>query len=128
MKTPEQVIIDIERRLKNTWNTHLNHTMAVDPAWPHTFPLGAVTKADLERNFDKYRTESLTLRAWATQHGVDLTDAGRLVMGTTQRIPTTSQCPTSTPPPDYVDPPGQHGWPAVVPASRPSALISSTAT
>ena len=88
MKTPAQVTLDIERRLKNTWNTHLDQTPTVDRSWPHTFALGTVNKAELERDFDRYRTESVALRAWAAQFGVNLTDASRFVMGTTQRLPT----------------------------------------
>jgi hypothetical protein len=62
VRTPEQVTADIERRLKDTWNTHLERSAG--PSWPHIFPLGEPTKADLEREFSRYRNESLALRAW----------------------------------------------------------------
>jgi hypothetical protein len=86
VKTPDEITSDIERRLKSTWNTHLEPV--AQPSWPYTFPLGAPAKADLEREFTRYREESLTLRAWAAQRDLKLTDTARLVMGTTQRIPT----------------------------------------
>jgi hypothetical protein len=85
MKTPVQVTADVERRLKTSWNTNLDPG---DTDWPHTVPLGAPAKSDLERDFARYREESLAIRAWASQHRLQLTDAARLVLGTTQRIPT----------------------------------------
>jgi hypothetical protein len=88
VKTPAEVVADVERRLKTTWTTNLERGLDSDPSWPQTFPLGAIAKVDLERDFDRYRTESLTLRSWAAQHGLKLTDRARLVVGTTQRIPT----------------------------------------
>jgi hypothetical protein len=86
VKTPEQITADIERRLNKTWNTHLEQP--TDPAWPHAFPLGKPTRADLEDRFTHYRDNSLALRAWATRHNLQLTDTVRIMMGTTQNIPT----------------------------------------
>lgn len=86
MKSPDQVTEDVKRRLNNTWHTHLER--GPDPAWPHTFPLSAPAKGELERNFERYRTDILTLRAWAARHGLALTDASRRVLGTSQPVPT----------------------------------------
>jgi hypothetical protein len=76
---------DVEHRLNTTWAANL------DPDgghWPHTFPLGTPSKAALEGDFARYRDDSLAIRAWAAQQGIQLTDTARLVRGTTQRIPT----------------------------------------
>jgi Uncharacterized protein conserved in bacteria N-term (DUF3322) len=73
VKSPDQVTDDVARRLDRTWHTHLEP--GVDPAWPHTFPLSAPTKDELERNFERYRTNIFALRAWAARHGLALTDA-----------------------------------------------------
>lgn len=86
MKTPEQITADIERRLNKTWSTHLERP--TDPAWPHAFSLGRPSRGDLEDHFTQYRDNSLALRAWATRHNLQLTDSVRVVMGTTQNIPT----------------------------------------
>ncbi len=85
MKSPEQVTADIERRLQQTWNNNLDSDA---PDWPHTFPLGETAKADLEREFNRHQDQSLSIRKWAGRHGLGLVDAPRLVLGTTQRIPT----------------------------------------
>ena len=87
MKTPEQITADIERRLHNTWNDHLD--TPTNPAWPHTFPLGTPpTKAELEKRFDTYQQLALTVRSWASTNELTLTTATRLVHGTSQPIPT----------------------------------------
>ena len=87
MKNPDQLLCDIRRRLGNTWYTHLEPV--TDPAkWPHDFPLGTVSRADLEKSFDHYRVASLTWQQWAATHGVALLDASRFVYGTSQRVPT----------------------------------------
>ncbi len=95
MKTPEQLIQDIRRRLTNTWYldiaadpTDQPHTAPRPPFWPYNFPLGSPTKTALEANFAAYQTQALTWRDWTRQHNLVLTDTPRTVHGTTQRIPT----------------------------------------
>jgi len=85
VKSPEQVTADIERRLQQTWNNNLD-SEARD--WPHTFPLGEPVRTDLEKDFNRHQDLSLAMRRWARRHGLGLVDAPRLVLGTTQRIPT----------------------------------------
>ena len=83
------MLCDIRRRLDNTWHTHLE--LVTDPgsaSWPHNFPLGSVSRADLEKNFDHYRVASLTWQQWAAARAVTLLNASRLVFGTAQRVPT----------------------------------------
>lgn len=94
MKKPDQVLVDVRRRLGNTWhlevalpaNDHREHTQR--PAWPHSFPIGTVAKADLESRFEHHQRVALTWRTWASAHDLTLTDTPRMVHGTSQRIPT----------------------------------------
>lgn len=94
MKTPEQVLGDVQRRLSNTWHLdaaqqpHAEGLPAGPPRWPHSFPLGTVPKAILERDFERFQGEAFVWRDWAAKHGLTLSDAARIVHGTTQRIPT----------------------------------------
>jgi hypothetical protein len=88
VKTPEQVITDVVRRLHNTWHLAAAGTEEPEPRWPHTFPLGTAPKGTLEANFQQAQQAAFGLRDWAATHRVTLTDVSRLVHGTTQRIPT----------------------------------------
>ncbi len=105
MKTPEQVVTEVTARLRRTWPQAANHTalrrtaqaeeqtpgVINPPAWPHSFPLGAPNKADLEQHFAAYQGQALAWRQWHTRHagrGVDLVDATRRVHSTIQAIPT----------------------------------------
>ena len=95
MKTPDQLLQDVRRRLSSTWHLDVAADLGNQrdpqvrpPAWPHLFPLGAPTKAALEADFARYQKEALTWRGWACQHDLVLNDAARTVYGTTQRIPT----------------------------------------
>ena len=87
MKTPDQVVADIDRRLTRTWAA----TSAGDPdpaAWPHAFPLGQLTGAALDREFSVAAELTATWRAWAGARGVELRVRTRRVMGTDQELPT----------------------------------------
>jgi len=105
VKTPEQVIADVTTRLRRSWP----HVIADDqlcstghdskhatggsdpPAWPHTFPLGAPGRQELEQRFAAYQAKALAWRQWHTTQegiGVQLVDATRRVHGTMQAIPT----------------------------------------
>ena len=85
MKTPDQFVADVARRLTNTWNTDL--TGQTD-SWPHVFPLGEILKAQLEGDFVGVQSGVLAWRDWAANHRVSLVSANRRVHGTTQPIPT----------------------------------------
>ena len=93
MKTPEQVLVDIERRLARTWADTV--TLDAQPgkpagerAWPHPFPLGQPTSADLAQRFSSVVTQVGAWRTWAREHHVDLTVRARRVVGTDQELPT----------------------------------------
>lgn len=86
MKTPAQVVQDVERRLARTWSTTL-----VDPApaaWPHEFPIGQPGGISLADGFASTVQQVTTWRTWAAGHNVVLRFRGRRVMGTPQELPT----------------------------------------
>ena len=85
MKTPEQSLEEIRRRLDNTWHRDAS---GQGSSWPRHFPLGSPTKSALEADFSRYQRAALAWRDWAAARGVTLTDAPRVVHGTAQRIPT----------------------------------------
>lgn len=85
MKSTDQLVDDIARRLGNNWHTDLAGTTT---SWPHAFPLGTPTKADLDTNYATFHRSVVALQDWAKAHGVDLTYKNRRVLGTTQTIPT----------------------------------------
>lgn len=85
MKNPTQVLADVTRRLRNTWHTDLT---GHSTSWPHAFPLGAVTKADLEGNFADFQQRVRDWRDYATANHLTLTTTSRRVHGTFQTIPT----------------------------------------
>lgn len=98
MKTPEQVLLDIERRLARTWaDTITVDERAGEPAgeraWPHPFPLGQPTSADLAQRFSSVVTAVGTWRTWAAEHQVALTVRTRRVVGTDQELPTHAHVP-----------------------------------
>lgn len=85
MKTPQQVVTDITRRLTNTWHTD---TTSHSTSWPHAFPLGKPTKADLDSNYGTFHRRIVEWQDWAKAHQVTLAYSNRAVLGTTQPIPT----------------------------------------
>lgn len=97
MKTPQQVLADLDRRLATTWQ----HTIAADPntdradraegaglVWPLHVPLGKPTKADLETRFADASRWARDWYGWAGQRSLTLTTSTRLVHGTRQDLPT----------------------------------------
>lgn len=93
MKTPELVLADVERRLARTWADAVvadaSGKEPLDgPAWPHAFPLGQPTSADLAQRFSSVVGQVGTWRAWARQHDVALAFRARRVVGTEQELPT----------------------------------------
>lgn len=85
MKTPEQVLGDVRRRVAGNWHNDITFQAAT---WPHDFPLGAATKPDLETNFASFQQQVFQWRDWAGDNGLALTFATRHVCGTVQSIPT----------------------------------------
>jgi hypothetical protein len=92
VKTPEQVLGDMQRRLQATWHLEVTQQCEAGRAeqsdWPRSFPLGTVPRTALEKDFERFQKAAFVWRDWAAAHGLTLSDAPRLVHGTTQRIPT----------------------------------------
>lgn len=104
MKTPEQITAEVTTRLRRTWP----HAAAAGqpsrnddggdppadgdrPGWPHSFPLGAPGRRELELHFPAYQTATLDWRHWLRTRGltgVMLSESARRVHGTQQVIPT----------------------------------------
>jgi hypothetical protein len=87
MRTPEQLLADVERRLKNTWAAALAGTETA-PVWPHAFPVGELTSAELATDFPATMRQVAAWRDWEAQHGTRLTYRTRRVSGTDQELPT----------------------------------------
>lgn len=86
MKTPAQVVGDITRRLANNWHTHIAGT---GEAFPHAFPLGRPTAADLNADYAAFYARTVEWQDWAKTHEVALTYETRLAKGgTRQTVPT----------------------------------------
>lgn len=86
MKTPAQVVADITRRLANNWHVHI---AGGEPAFPHAFPLGRPTAADLKGDYAFFYARTVDWQDWAKTHGAVLTYTNRVAKGgTTQSVPT----------------------------------------
>jgi Putative exonuclease SbcCD, C subunit len=65
---------------------HAGGPPAEPSSWPHSFPLGTVPKAILERDFERFQAEAFVWRDWAAVHRLTHCDTPRVVHGTTQRM------------------------------------------
>src|SRR5690349_1018809 len=94
MKTPDQIIQDVRRRLSGSWHAVVADELRPSPApgqgqpWPHSFPLGIPTGAQLEGGFAEYQQAALDWRGWAAARGLALQDTVRSVHRTRQQMPT----------------------------------------
>ena len=86
MKTPQQVLADVERRLARTWAAEL--TGVGTSTWPHAFPIGQPSATELAAGFATAVTVVREWREWAGAHGLRLQVKDRRVMGTSQELPT----------------------------------------
>jgi len=86
MKTPTQVVADITRRLTNNWHSH---EAGGDQAFPHAFPLGRPSAADLQGDYASFYERTVEWQDWAKANGVTLTYQTRVAKGgTRQTVPT----------------------------------------
>ena len=85
MKTPAQVTGEIRSRLEKRW--HLAIAGADSGDWPFRAALGTPPKAALEADFQTARTWARTWDDWATAHKLTLDWRTRIVLGTTQPLP-----------------------------------------
>lgn len=86
MKTPDEVVIDVDRRLTRTWAGAV--TGAAPDEWPHAFPLGQPDGRSLEAEFDRYARQARDWREWAAAHNVEIVWRQRHAHGTPQELPT----------------------------------------
>src|SRR5690242_14737844 len=113
MKSVDQVLADVERRLTNTWASCLVHASATQsganaPAqldtqsvtaaapdrgtltcpWPYPFPLGQPSSASLANDFARAAGWAATWRTWSAARDTSLRTRSRRVLGTEQELPT----------------------------------------
>jgi hypothetical protein len=86
MKTPDQVVREARARLEKRW--HLAVTDAACGDWPFRISLGTPPKATLERDFKTALTWARNWEEWATARQLALDWRKRIVVGTTQPLPT----------------------------------------
>lgn len=86
MKAVSDVVADLQSRLARTWATDLSGTTA---SWPHRFPIGPVSKTDIENGWrNTYQPLVMNWRDWARAHQVALHSVEKRVYTTVQDIPT----------------------------------------
>ena len=93
VRSIEQVIADVERRLARTWWHALARQGSDDEEspeqhWPHPFPLGRPTTESLLHDFAALLDWAATWRAWAGSLGITLRTTTRRVHGTDHVLPT----------------------------------------
>ncbi len=96
MKSPAAVIKDMERRLVNHWHSEIvSAAEGAAPAFPHAFPLGRATSADLRADYAAIHALTVTWQEWARGHGVELTYTTRIAKGGTRQVVPTHVLVTS---------------------------------
>lgn len=91
MKTPDEVVRRIQRRLKDTWTATVLAEAAGSAstdAWPHAFPLGKKPSSEIARNFGEHFRSVHAWRDWAQANQVSLHEARRLIDGSQQQAAT----------------------------------------
>ena len=85
MKSPEQVLADVTRRMEDRW---VEVVCGATDRWPTDFALGRPTGADLGTRFAGYAADARTWQAWAAARGLVVRTETRRVAGTAQDLPT----------------------------------------
>lgn len=118
MKTPEQVLADVARRVGSTWAATLTGT-GDQPAWPYAVPLGEPTSAELGADSSAMVAKVAAWRDWEAAHHLRLRYRARRVLGTNQELP------THLPVPDLDTAAGLCGgdWPARITRARRRAAV-----
>ena len=86
MRTPEQATDEARTRLERRWHHAITGTAS--GGWPFRIPLGTPAKAMLERDFRTALSWARTWEEWAAARQLTLDWRTRIVMGTTQPLPT----------------------------------------
>jgi hypothetical protein len=98
VKSPQQVLGSVENRIKNTWQAQCaaaagqvggrSGELGDEAApWPHAFPLGSVSGAELASGFAAYRDWAEQWWDWARDRPCALHTQTRVVAGTRQKLP-----------------------------------------
>lgn len=86
MKTPDDVVRLIERRLTSNWHRCVS---GLSNAFPHSFPLGKPSVADMRSNYSAILALTRQWQSWAEQHSASLDYGNRRgAGGSTQTVPT----------------------------------------
>jgi len=85
VKSPEEVVEALLRRVASSWHRELGQATAV---WPMVFVLGTISQAELEATFPSFQEQASVWRRWAAERGLVLTTASRRVHRTAQVLPT----------------------------------------
>jgi hypothetical protein len=85
MKSPEQVVAELERWLAKRWQRAV---LTPTEDWPHRMALGTPSGAALEANFPAVLDGTHRWQDWAAAHQVVLDVIRRKVFGTIQQLPT----------------------------------------
>jgi hypothetical protein len=91
VKTPTQVLAEVERRLARTWTLAASvgsPGSAEQTGWPHEFPLGQPAGRELAERFSATAAWAAEWRDWAAAQEAELRYRGRRVHGTAQELPT----------------------------------------
>jgi len=86
MKTPADVVSEIDRRLVRTWSQSLTGESDT-VAWPHRFPISGDSSRAIETDFTAIVSLIDDWRAWARDVNVELVDRGRRIGVVTHSIP-----------------------------------------
>ena len=85
MKSIEDIRSAITRRLASTWQVDVAGSGS---SWPHEFPVGQVSSAELASDFGAANRRVAELRDWAVSSGLEVRSRSRRVQGTRQEMPT----------------------------------------
>lgn len=85
LKSISEIVTAVAARLARTWHTEVAD---VERSWPHTFPLGTVTRTELEAQFPALQQQALAWQEWTERNQLDLTWASRRVHRSAQPMPT----------------------------------------
>lgn len=84
MKSPAEVLTDVERRLTTRWAQIVGEQADWDPR----FSLGSVSATELGASFPAIAAQARGWDVWAREHDVELVRAVRRLPGTDQVLPT----------------------------------------
>ncbi|MRG60829.1 hypothetical protein GE115_13275 [Agromyces sp. CFH 90414] len=86
MKSPDALVVDIQRRLAGKWQLHL---VGDEVVFPHAFPLGRLDATTLRRDYASVHARTVHLQDWARVARIELDYERREAQGgSMQAVPT----------------------------------------